>query len=678
MKKKFLVRIRLARPGPGQKARKMKRLRLSIVAQFLLKRESLRSRSMARETMRCKVARVDAGPRTYEIRLKCPVAEQPALLAGLQRYGKNRIIDHGLVNFATVTGFGDTAYFVVTDGRTNTNAYRDWKNRMKTVTCLNLRKLPEVAQVEWIRPFTRFSQRRFGWGDAQATKEEVVVAVREENYAELLAIMPEATPQVQRGELQQLPALFDAMRSGLPAALADCRHQFLTESMCTPRVLGPCGACSKVESDSYRQGFTRCPTCGSVRCKPCAAGTTTEQDQQQSLLRAYHDVKGLHTWAASKDDCDLCGAGPCGCGSKHCDECRAGVQTKQCDCGVVRCAKCLHVHAWTDPAVAVDATAGASTQAEAGILLALPPAPQQLAPTPSSQPQAAVPPALPVTGCTLCGRASRKVCSCGEARCEACFLVMGSSLLETRYEVHPNHHPAECYVANGQMEDTVKLEWLVHELGDEAGLGVFARKYHELFGEKIGVDSQKAKCLKLYRQYASIAKREDLERGPYPTVAEARKKLYSMECQVPPDELEEFQRVWDADAPRRCHENQCELPADAPLGQHFCSAEHAQASKKVFCTRVVHRQEVDGEEVVTYCSGNVVYRNGCRVCKTCGQGSDVAKIVARSQKPTVETEADKSQKRSAQSLLIANNVWGRFASRADPEYVPAWTKKRRL
>ena len=84
-------------------------------------------------------------------------------------------------------------------------------------------------------------QRRFGWGDVQATKEEVVAAACEGNSAELLAIMSEAAPLVHRGELQHLPALFGALRSGLPAALADCKHQFLTESMFTPRVLGPCG-----------------------------------------------------------------------------------------------------------------------------------------------------------------------------------------------------------------------------------------------------------------------------------------------------------------------------------------------------------------------------------------------------------------------------------------------------
>ena len=623
--------------------------------------------------MQCRAAEDATGPQTYEIRLECPIADQPVLLAGLMRYGKNRIIDNGLMSCATVTGLGDAVYFVVTDGQPIPNALRDWKNRMKAVTCLNLRKLPEVAQVVWVRHFTRFSQRRFGWGDAHATKEEVVAAARDENCAELLAIMPEAAPLVHRGELQQLPALFDALRSGLPAALADCKHQFLTETMCTPEVSGPCGACGKVESETYKNGFTRCPTCGGVRCKPCAAAAVADQDEQQSLLRVYHEVKNSHTWAVCQEDCDLCGAGPCGCGSKHCSACLADVHSMQCDCGVVRCDKCLHVHSWSDPA-----STTAASQPGAEVLLA-PHSSSQATTPPSSQPRAAAPSARTPTECTLCGQAPRKVCVCGEARCDECFMLTGGSLLETWCEAHPNHRPATCHVAGVQyMKDSVKLEWLGFELGEGASLVDFARKFRELFGEKINADSQKTTCLKLYRQYANIVERKDLERDAYPTVAEARKKLYSMECQVPPGELEEFQRVWNADAPRRCHENHCELPGDTPPGQHFCSAEHAHAGKQIFCTNVTERTVVNGEEIARRCNGKVVYRSGCRVCTTCGQGSDIAKIVARSQEHTAETEWDKSRKRNAQSLQIANNVWGKFASQTDPNYVPAWTKKRRL
>ena len=624
--------------------------------------------------MQCRIAEGFEGPRTFEIRLKCPAAQQAALLAGLQRFGRNRIIDDGILNASTVSGFGDTLYFVVTDkkGQRGDNAYRTWKNEMKKVTCLDLRKLPEVAVVESVRPFTRVSQRRFCWGDAQATKEEVVAAVRESDDAELLAIMPEARSLIRRNELEHMPALFDAMRSGEPIGLADCRHQFFTENMGSARALGPCGACGRVESDAYTMGFTRCPTCACIRCKPCAANITSQQDQQQSLMEAYHEVSNSHVWTPSNEDCDVCHRGPCGCGGKHCVACRADVQTQQCACGIVRCKKCLHVHVWFDPMVQTEAAAN-SAQPETGDHLALPSQQQDGNPVTAALTDASSAPANEQTGCKMCGRAPRKVCSCGEARCEDCFLLAGGSLVETWSDAHPQHRPATCYITDQQKTKTSdKLEWLEFELGKDAGLIPFARKFRELFGTQ----SQKAKCLDLYRQYANIAKRE--ERGPYRTVADAQKSLYSKECQVPPSELEEFQKLWDADAPRRCHETNSELPAGTPLGQHFCSPEHAHAGKQIFCTSVTKRTVVNGEEIVDRCNGKVAYRSACLVCTSCGQGADVAKCVTQTQERAADTELGKSLKRSAESLRIANNVWGKFDSQTDPNYVPAWTKRKRL
>ena len=105
--------------------------------------------------MQCKVAGENATcPQTYEIRLRCPAAHQPILLAGLQRYGKNRVIDDGIMNAATVTGYGDERSFIVTDGsgQRGDNAFRTWRNNMKKATCPDTRKLPEVAQVEWVAP----------------------------------------------------------------------------------------------------------------------------------------------------------------------------------------------------------------------------------------------------------------------------------------------------------------------------------------------------------------------------------------------------------------------------------------------------------------------------------------------------------------------------------------------
>ena len=50
------------------------------------------------------------------------------------------------------------------------------------------------------------------------------------------------------------------------------------------------------------------------------------------------------------------------------------------------------------------------------------------------------------------------------------------------------------------------------ELGEHARLVTFAQKFRELFGEKIGEDSQKDACLKLYRTYAKVAISDDLKR----------------------------------------------------------------------------------------------------------------------------------------------------------------------
>ena len=68
-------------------------------------------------------------------------------------------------------------------------------------------------------------------------------------------------------------------------------------------------------------------------------------------------------------------------------------------------------------------------------------------------------------------------------------------MLHTLFEVHPSHRPATCYVADLQMEDDIKLEWLAQELGDEASLPDFAKKFKELFGEKLKGKTQKSRCL---------------------------------------------------------------------------------------------------------------------------------------------------------------------------------------
>ena len=104
--------------------------------------------------MQCEAAKKGTGPQSYEVCLKCPSSQQSIFAAGLHRYSRNRIIDHGVLNFAIVTGFGDLLYFVVTDGKPNPNARRDWQHGLFTVTLPDMRKLPDVADVQWVHHFT--------------------------------------------------------------------------------------------------------------------------------------------------------------------------------------------------------------------------------------------------------------------------------------------------------------------------------------------------------------------------------------------------------------------------------------------------------------------------------------------------------------------------------------------
>ena len=87
------------------------------------------------------------------------------------------------------------------------------------------------------------------------------------------------------------------------------------------------------------------------------------------------------------------------------------------------------------------------------------------------------------------------------------------------------------------------------------------------------------------------------------------------------------------------------------------------------------------------CDGTVTTVGGFHVCTRCGRGAEVAKTCtkildhvtqkAKKEGETELTELEKSLKRNAESLQVANNVWG-FGIEADPDHVPAWTKRRRL
>jgi len=523
----------------------------------------------------------------------------------LQLSGTGLILQEHLPNVA-IGQIDDCVYFLVSEAhqRRADNAQRHWTTMMQKVTCSDLRKLPEVATIAWVRPFNRHLQRLLGLGDAHATKADVVNAVRQEDEDELRAIMPEAAALVEAGRLNVLPALHDALNASGPPALADCEHVFGTENLLSSALLGPCTACGmtaeRQRDEGKVKGFTKCTLCSTVRCKPCMSESDKARHERQELLRAYHEAKSTHVWEeVSGASCDRCGAEP----------------AKACACGEERCDGCIHTHSWV----------------------------------PSFDDDAA---------CTFCmaEASSKRKCECGAVQCESCASILDKSACPSAglwWKQHPAQ-PGPLYVVDlPRMKRAEKLEWLAVELGEEeASLQAFAEMFLQKFADKICQDKQKAECLKLYREYAKIAQKTSLSE-------EQRQKLYSTTCMIPPDELTNFERVWDPKAPPRCWECSKEVRCTS-AGRVFCSDACHDAGQTWTC----------GE-----CGSRVVIQSGVRVC-TSGEGCWVAK----------DTRGCAERKRRGEeeggvpsTLHIAGQMWMWPLKReVDPNHVPAWTKRQRL
>lgn len=179
--------------------------------------------------------------------------------------------------------------------------------------------------------------------------------------------------------------------------------------------------------------------------------------------------------------------------------------------------------------------------------------------------------------------------------------------------------------------------WPKQELGQGADLEDFAKKFLELFAEKIRANvAQKKACLELYSKYAGAA--------------------YSKESDIPPEERVLFKRAWNLDAAELCQACGNALPAKAPLGKECCSDACADAGKKIVCRSC-------GE------AESIVVAAGCRYCTSCQKGADGAQL-SRDVLLARESELGKRVRQSAESLGKIRNITD-FSEAADPNHEPA-------
>ena len=210
---------------------------------------------------------------------------------------------------------------------------------------------------------------------------------------------------------------------------------------------------------------------------------------------------------------------------------------------------------------------------------------------------------------------------------------------EVVWRQHPTR-PLPFYVLDWQkVPADEKLLWLRQELGDEADLCDFAQKFLELFAESCrDKTAQKLTILALYSRYSP-------------------EHSWHKEAHIPPGLREEFQRIWNPQAPKRCRECAAALTGNYPIRRDYCNEACAKARLTAVCLKCNQPPEV---------------HNGWRWCPTCQRGGGPPKTdEPPKKKARVEPQVGPYLDiRQAQNYLFFNEM-------PDPHHVPAWKRKLR-
>ena len=195
---------------------------------------------------------------------------------------------------------------------------------------------------------------------------------------------------------------------------------------------------------------------------------------------------------------------------------------------------------------------------------------------------------------------------------------------------HPER-PLPFYVIDqDKIGDEEKVLWLKQEIGGDATLPEFCAKFVELLGNKLrGVVPQKAACLKLYALYRP----------------ESREAAWKKECDLPPGDLAEFQRIWDTRAPNRCLECGKAIRGASSNRDLYCSDKCQEAGFVFKCARCTPEQK----------------------CSFCTMAPP----------PKGASNLDQALRENQLQLKRYISACGYVKRSADPCHEPAWKERRR-
>ena len=167
---------------------------------------------------------------SWDIRNTCKNREDVRpLVQALKVHSKHNVDTTRLANCAILANAGTDVFYVATTlpNTKMTNPVQWWTRELSKALIYDTKLLPGGSAISHVRRFTRMSQRRFMWGDCEATREDVKQASDNEDSDSLLKLMPAAAMTINKGEFEVMPALWDMVQQGrqLPA-LSDCAHEF--------------------------------------------------------------------------------------------------------------------------------------------------------------------------------------------------------------------------------------------------------------------------------------------------------------------------------------------------------------------------------------------------------------------------------------------------------------------
>lgn len=209
--------------------------------------------------------------------------------------------------------------------------------------------------------------------------------------------------------------------------------------------------------------------------------------------------------------------------------------------------------------------------------------------------------------CSICNQVGAAKCACGAQRCHRHQAIAVAPKHRTVWK-QSEFAPGPFYVLDPKwMRNELKVEFMADELDPGASLEEFAAVYMLFFADKMGASRQRLACLELYHIFNPAFKQ-------------------TKECELPPVQLQEFQRVFDQNAPPRCR--WCNSQILPKLEQLFyCNQACADAANPPEKCKKCQGEDFSLVQTTGHCKGRV---NGMSRCKGCGHTEYCALVTGTS------------------------------------------------